>query len=62
MSEYTPHQFALDNQLMPWPEVARRWNSMSGENITHARVCQVAYEAQKKLAAELQDVADVYFQ
>jgi hypothetical protein len=58
---YTPHQFALDQRLMPWPEVAERWNAMSGERITHARVCQVAYAAQEKLKAELSDIAVDYY-
>lgn len=63
MSEmnYTPHQFALDQCLTPWPEVAAKWNRMSGESITHARVCQVAYAAQEKIRVALADVAEEYF-
>jgi hypothetical protein len=47
--------------LMPWEEVARRWNEMSGENISDSRCQQLAGRAEKTLNRELVGVAREMF-
>jgi hypothetical protein len=39
--------------LMPWEEVARRWNEMSGESISDSRCQQLAGRAEKKIHAAM---------
>lgn len=48
-------RFAHEQNLMPWSQVHDRWNAMSGQNITRARVWRIASRAEEKLRDAMDD-------
>jgi hypothetical protein len=49
--------FAIEQRLMPWETVAKRWHELSGQRISKQRCWQIAQRAEEKIRQALRGEA-----